>query len=117
MPEQFLSVHELDDKIMRYCGRRMQVKLNKSSPLFPLGDVLTCVAWYYDEHAIDIDDEEEKEFMGYGMRVYDVETDGAPIAGVGSIPFAHIAGFIPLEGENTPEEIDRLFEKAKAIIA
>ncbi|WP_298779927.1 hypothetical protein [uncultured Fretibacterium sp.] len=117
MAEQYLSAHELDDKIMRYCGRRVQVKLKESSSLFPLGDVLTCVAWYYDEHAIDIDDEEEKEFMGYGMRVYDVEINGVPIAGVGSIPFAHIAGFIPLEGENTPEEIDRLFKKASGIKA
>ena len=117
MSDQYLPVYDLDDRLMSYCGRRVQVKLKESSPLSPLGDVLICVVWYYDEHAIDIDDEEEKEFMGYGMRVYDVEIDGAPIAGVGSIPFAHIAGFIPLEGENTPEEIDRLVEKASRITA
>ena len=117
MAEQYLSVHELDDKIMRYCGRRVQVKLKESSPLFGLGEVLTCVAWYYDEHAIDIDDEEEEEFGGYGMDVRNVEMNGVPVPGVGSIPFAHIAGFIPLEGENTPEEIDRLFKKASGIKA
>lgn len=117
MPEQFLSVHELDDNLSHYWRRRVQLKLKDSSPLTKLGDVLTCIAGYYDEHAIDIDDEEEKEFMGYGLHVCNVEIDEKSVTGIGSIPFAHIAGFIPLEGENTPEEIDRLFEKAKAIIA
>ena len=37
----------------------MRLKLKESSPLFRLGEALTCVAGYYDEHTIDIDDAEE----------------------------------------------------------
>ena len=75
MPEQFLSVRELDDNLSHYWRRRVQLKLKDSSPLTKLGDVLTCITGYYDEHAIDIDDEEEKKFMGYGLHVRDVKID------------------------------------------
>ena len=109
MSVQYLSVTVLDDNLSHYCGRRVQLKLKESSPLYKFAPVLTCMAQYYDEHAIDIDEEEENEFMGYGMFVNGVEVDGNPVSGVGSIPFADIAGFIPLEGENTEEEIDRIF--------
>ena len=72
MLEQYLSVSVLNDNLSRYCGRRVQLKLKESSPLYKFAPVLTCEAHYYDEHAIDIDDEDKNEFMGYGMFVYNV---------------------------------------------
>ena len=64
MAEQYLSAHELDDKIMRYCGRRVQVKLKESSSLFPLGDVLTCVAWYYANMLLTLMTRKKKSLWG-----------------------------------------------------
>lgn len=115
MAEQYLSAHELDDNLSRYVGRRIKIKFKEALPLFQEGAILTCVAGYYDEHAIDIDDEREDEFIGYGLFVSDAVLDNTPIPYLGNVAFADIAGFIPLEGENTPEEIEQWFEKARGI--
>ncbi len=112
MPEQYLSVHILDEEIDRYVGRRLKLKLKGGrSPLFQDGDIVTCIVGYYDEHAIDIDDEEENEFMGYGVIVSDALLNGTP-AYLGSVPFVDIAGFYSLDGENTEEEAQLWFERA-----
>lgn len=113
MTEQYLPVSDLDDNLSRYIGRRIKLKLKKTSPLHQYGATMTCIAGYYDEHAIDIDDEEEDEFMGYGILIDGVALEGVAFPHLGSIAFADIAGFRPLEGENTEEEKERWFQSAR----
>ena len=89
-------------------GRRIKIKLHDNFGRYEDGAILVCRAGYYDEPIQVPEEDEDLEFMGYGISISDAVLNGVPVH-LGGVYFMDIAGFIPLEGENTQEEIDKLF--------
>lgn len=111
MPERrFLPTEALNENIQRYTGRRILVKCHD-------GDLIEGRAGYYCED-MDFDrDEPDEEFLGRGIDLREpVLVNGEKLPCGMSVAFADIAGFLSLEGENTPEEIDGLFGKLIGLV-
>lgn len=111
MPERrFLPTEVLDENIQRYTGRRILVKCHD-------GRQFEGKAGYYSEDMDFGRDEPDEEFLGWGIDLREpVFLNGEPLPCGIEIAFADIAGFLPLEGENTPEEIDRLFRSSRQTV-
>lgn len=104
--KDFLPTETLDEKLHCYTGRRILIRLRD-------GGLVEGKTGYYCED-MDFDREEpDEEFLGWGVMLKDVVMNGERLSHGIAIAFADIAGFRPLEGENTEEEIEKLFGSAK----
>ena len=102
----FLPTATLDEKLHCYTGRRILIRLRD-------GGCVEGRAGYYCED-MDLErDEPDEEFSGWGVMLRGVVTNGKRLSHGIAIAFADIAGFLPLEGENTEEEMEKLFGSAK----
>ena len=102
--KNFLSTKFLDEKIQCYTQRCVLLKLHN-------GDLIKGKAGYYCEDMDFNRDEPDEEFLGWGINLKNVTVNDEKLPYGISIAFADIAGFLPLEGENTEEEIDRIFSR------
>ncbi len=102
----FLPTETLDEKLHFYTGRRILIKLRD-------GGRVEAKAGYYCED-MDVDREEpDEEFLGWGVMLKDVVMNGEKLPRGIALAFADIVGFLPLEGENSEEEMKKLFDSDK----
>ena len=87
---------EVDSFMAKYYGRRIEVTCKD-------GTILAAKLDWFAE----MDEEEEGDVLGIMLDDV-VKADGEEIPGI-VLPFSYIDTFIPLEGENSDEEIKRLW--------
>lgn len=98
MPKEgYFSAKILYDSLPSYYGRKIKVKCKD-------GIVFEARAGYYLDWFSDDEEDLKDGFAGTSIDLDDVICQGEEVL-LGSICFADIAGFLPLEGENTPEFI------------
>lgn len=107
MSSHFSPVKHIIRLTEQLLGKNISVKLIN-------GDVYSGRVGWYSEGAFD---DEAPDGVDWGFVLENANKNGIPLGGQVCIPDSQIIGFLPLEGENTPEEIGRLFEKASGIKA